>query len=290
MSSCGCADLARSPSRLSARSEWPRASGRWRTFFEFTELPCTNPTKSIQNRYNNHTTAPRNNHTTTVQLNRTTQPYNSVQQTTTNSHKNPKDPKAQGRRRRHPSRHTALRRSGGGRRPTRRAAPTPRGPQGRRRRHPPPHCATARRGKPEAYPKGRPYPHRTPRTAPATLRLLHRTELANATPAAVVPADDTPTAATTPAASTPAAATPAAIPTATATPAPASRTHATLHPAPATGPLATPTCRSHARHRDPTRSPPSPTLKPQEMARGHLQPPCAWPAHGHTQDGSPVAL
>jgi hypothetical protein len=86
-------------------------------------------------------------------------------------------------------RHTALRRGGGGRRPTRRAAPTPRtpraapapplvtlrhgaarapgglpegppqppGPQGRRRHHPSSPCATARRGRPEAYPKGRPY-------------------------------------------------------------------------------------------------------------------------------------
>ena len=51
---------------------------------------------------------------------------------------------------------------------TRRAAPTfphrtPRavpkgGSQGRRRRHPSPPCATARRGRPEAYPKGRPHP------------------------------------------------------------------------------------------------------------------------------------
>ena len=64
-------------------------------------------------------------------------------------------------------------------------------------------------------------------TAAATLRLLHCTLLANATPAAAVPADDTPTAATTPAASTPAATTPAAIPTTTATPAPAGRTRAT---------------------------------------------------------------
>ena len=39
---------------------------------------------------------------------------------------------------------------------------------------PPPHCATARRGRPEAYPKGRPHAPRTPRAAPvpplATLR------------------------------------------------------------------------------------------------------------------------
>ena len=32
------------------------------------------------------------------------------------------------------------------------------GSQGRRRRHPSPPCATARRGRPEAYPKGRPHP------------------------------------------------------------------------------------------------------------------------------------
>ena len=35
--------------------------------------------------------------------------------------------------------------------------PPPPGPQGRRRGHPSPPCATARRGRPEAYPKGRPY-------------------------------------------------------------------------------------------------------------------------------------
>ena len=33
----------------------------------------------------------------------------------------------------------------------------PAGPQGRRRRHPSSSCAKARRGRPEAYPKGRPY-------------------------------------------------------------------------------------------------------------------------------------
>ena len=35
--------------------------------------------------------------------------------------------------------------------------PPPPGPQGRRRCHPSSSCATARRGRPEAYPKGRPY-------------------------------------------------------------------------------------------------------------------------------------
>ena len=35
--------------------------------------------------------------------------------------------------------------------------PPPPGPQRRRRGHPSPPCATARRGRPEAYPKGRPY-------------------------------------------------------------------------------------------------------------------------------------
>jgi hypothetical protein len=48
---------------------------------------------------------------------------------------------------------------------------TPRTPSGAapdRRCHPSsPHCATARRGRPVAYPKGRPHPRRTPRAAPA---------------------------------------------------------------------------------------------------------------------------
>ena len=39
--------------------------------------------------------------------------------------------------------------------------PPPPGPQGRRRCHPSSSCATARRGRPEAYPKGRPYTVKT---------------------------------------------------------------------------------------------------------------------------------
>ena len=69
---------------------------------------------------------------------------------------NPQDPKGGASA---TPRHTALRRGGGDRRPTRRAAPTPlpAGPQGRRRRHLSSPCATARRERPEAYPRGRPY-------------------------------------------------------------------------------------------------------------------------------------
>ena len=56
-------------------------------------------------------------------------------------------------------RHTALRRGEGGRWPTRRAAPTPQDPKGGADANPrhPRSCATTRRGRPEAYPKGRPY-------------------------------------------------------------------------------------------------------------------------------------
>ena len=74
----------------------------------------------------------------------------------------------QRRRRCHPSPHWSLRYGAAGEAgglPE--GPPPPPGPQGRRRRHPSRHsCATARRGRPVAYPKGRPNPRRTPRAAP----------------------------------------------------------------------------------------------------------------------------
>ena len=80
-------------------------------------------------------------------------------------------------------RHTALRRGGGGRRPTRRAAPTPRTP----RAAPAPPlvtCATARRERPEAYPKGRLYRQRSDPAPPEIGRgskraLTHRAGKSN---------------------------------------------------------------------------------------------------------------
>ena len=168
-----------------------RAHAGWFTR-RCVELPSTNPTKSIQNQYNNHTTTiqqPDNNHTTTVQQPRLTA-YNSAHEpqhdatcdaTESPRHEThpppyrpparppppptyPKDPKGGAGA---TPRHTAPRRggAGGGRRPTRRAAPTPRTPPPRTPRaapvarcHPSPHCAL-RRGeggrRPEAYPKGR---------------------------------------------------------------------------------------------------------------------------------------
>ena len=110
-----------------------------------------------------------------------------------------------------------------------------------------------------------PLPHcRCGHTAAATLRLLHRILLANATPAAVVPAEDTPTAATTPAASISAAATSAA------TRYPDHHRHAGTgqphprHSATATGPLVTPYL---PQPRPPPRPPPL-TVHPSPEAAG----------------------
>ena len=182
-----------------------RAHAGWFTR-RCVELPSTNPTKSIQNQYNNHTTTilhttsqqPANNHTTTVQQPRLTA-YNSAHEprhdatcdaTESPRHEThpPRPPTAsphvpkrpQGRRRRHPPPITAPRRGGAGgdRRPTRRAAPTPKTPTPRTPRAAPvPPLATLRYGaaREAGGPTRRAAPTpRTPRVAPvpplATLR------------------------------------------------------------------------------------------------------------------------
>ena len=126
-----------------------RAHAGWFTR-RCVELPSTNPTKSIQNQYNNHTQQPyciqqpANNHTTTVQQPRLTA-YNSAHEP---RHDATCDATESPRHETHPPR------------PPTASPHVPKRPQGRRRRHPPPHCATARRGRgrPEAYPTGRPHP------------------------------------------------------------------------------------------------------------------------------------
>ena len=148
-----------------------RAHAGWSTR-RCVALPSTNPTKSIQNQYNNRPTT----HTTTVQ-----QPYNNRTKTRTKTrtrnrssggapHENrnapEKGPKGgAGATPRH-LRYGAAGETGGlpeglppppGPQGRRRCRPHPAGPQGRRRRHPSSSCATARRGRPEAYPQGRPY-------------------------------------------------------------------------------------------------------------------------------------
>jgi hypothetical protein len=148
----------------------------------------------IQQPYNNHTTTiqqPYNNHTTTI-IHPTIiqQPFKTIQNPhkTPQMTKGPQDPKggagatprhscATARRGRpvaypkgrpHPRRtpkaapvlplatlrYGAARAAGG----LPEGPPPPPGPQRRRRGHPSPPCATARRGRPEAYPKGRPHP------------------------------------------------------------------------------------------------------------------------------------
>ena len=139
-----------------------RAHAGWSTR-RCVELPSTNPTKSIQNQYNNRPTT----HTTTVQ-----QPYNNRTKTRTKTRT--LNPSSGGP----PMRNTSTRnapekgpKGGAGATPRHlrygaageagglpEGPPQPPGPQGRRRCHPSPHCATARRGRPEAYPKGRPNP------------------------------------------------------------------------------------------------------------------------------------
>ena len=116
--------------------------------------------------YNNHTgiiQQPYNNHTTTHSAFKPLQnPQNPIQ-----NQQNPQDPKGGA-----PVpplatlRYVAARAAGGLPEGPPSTALTHAGLQGRRRRHPSPSCATARRGRPVAYPKGRPHPRRTPRAAP----------------------------------------------------------------------------------------------------------------------------
>ena len=145
------------------------------------ELPSTNPTNTVQKQYKNRPTTVHKPYTNRPKTG-TTIPHDrlhknaaapapagyrpdyalirALRESRSQNEKYPLDPKGGADA---TPRHTALRRGGGGQRPTRRAAPTPTGPQGRRRCHPSPHCAMARRGRPEAYPKGRPNPAQDPK-------------------------------------------------------------------------------------------------------------------------------
>ena len=83
-------------------------------------------------------------------------------------------------------RHTARLRHGAARAPggPPEGPPQPPGPQGRHRRHPSSPCATARRGRPEAYPQGRPYCQRSDPAPPEIGRgskraLTHRAGKSN---------------------------------------------------------------------------------------------------------------
>ena len=139
-------------------------------------LPSTNPTNTVQN--NTKTVQqPSNNRTQTVHKspqNRYNNPQSPAQKrrrararriparirplTRSQNEKSPLDPKGGAGA---TPRHTALRRGGGGRRPTRRAAPTPRTP----RAAPVPPLATLRYGAARAaggLPEGPPQPRRTP--------------------------------------------------------------------------------------------------------------------------------
>ena len=110
------------------------------------ELPSTNPTNTVQKQYKNRPTTvqqPYTNRTQTVQkpvqqssiacTKKAAAPaaapagYARIRLTRSQNEKYPLDPKGGAGA---TPRHTALRRGGGGRKPTRRAAPTPQDPKG----------------------------------------------------------------------------------------------------------------------------------------------------------------
>ena len=95
---------------------------------------------------------PSNNRTTTVQ-----QPYNNRTKTV---QKPAQQPPAKTSKNTRPIRPIAIQNE------------NPLDPKGGAGAHPPPHCATARRGRPEAYPKGRPHPQDPKGGAGATPRQI----------------------------------------------------------------------------------------------------------------------
>ena len=153
-----------SPARRRARAAAPRSDAPGSTLIAPCTLGMVHPqlcsvaqhqSRIKQNPFKTNTTTiqqPHNNHTTTTQ-----QSYN--------NRNRPQAPRPKGGAGATP-RHTALRRGGGARRPTRRAAPTPKTP----RAAPAPPLATLRHGAARAaggLPEGPPQPRRTPRAAPA---------------------------------------------------------------------------------------------------------------------------
>ena len=140
-----------------------RAHAGWSTR-RCVELPSTNPTKSIQNQYKNRPTIIQQpvqfrtrTRTTSDHATITFWPKahsHAMRRTAPPAHPPPttqKTPRAAPASPLATLRHGAAGEAGG----LPEGPPQPPGPQGRRRCHPSSHCATARRGRPEAYPKGR---------------------------------------------------------------------------------------------------------------------------------------